>query len=40
VLDDLEEVLISVQAPRLEVEEEIEGEEVEPEVIGEKAEEE
>jgi len=40
ILDDPEEVLISVQAPRLEVEEEIEGEEVEPEVIGEKAEEE
>jgi len=42
ILDDPEEVLISVQAPRAEVEEEVEGEggEAEPEVIGEKAEEE
>jgi large subunit ribosomal protein L25 len=42
IVDDPGEVLISVQAPRLEVEEEVEGEgeEAEPEVIGEKAEEE
>ena len=40
ILDDPEEVLISVQAPRIEVEEETEGEQAEPEVIGEKAEEE
>jgi large subunit ribosomal protein L25 len=40
ILDDPEEVLISVQAPRIEVEEEVEAEEAEPEVIGEKAEEE
>lgn len=40
ILDDLDEVLISVQAPRAEVEEEVEEEVAEPEVIGEKDEEE
>jgi large subunit ribosomal protein L25 len=40
ILDDPEEVLISVQAPRAEVEEEVEEEAAEPEIIGEKAEEE
>lgn len=40
ILDDADEVLVSVQAPRLEVEEEAAAEEAEPEVIGEKAEEE
>ncbi len=40
ILDDADEVLISVQAPRAEVEEVVEGETAEPEVIGEKAEEE
>jgi large subunit ribosomal protein L25 len=39
ILDDADEVLVSVQAPRLEVEEEGAAEEAEPEVIGEKAEE-
>lgn len=38
ILDDAEEVLVSVQAPRLEVEEEGAAEETEPELIGEKAE--
>jgi len=36
ILDDPEEVLLSVQAPRVEVEEEVVVEEAEPEVIGEK----
>jgi large subunit ribosomal protein L25 len=37
ILDDLEEVICSVQAPRAEVEEEVEGEvAAEPELIGEK----
>lgn len=41
ILDDPEEVLVSVQAPRIEVEEEaVAEEEAEPEVIGGKAEEE
>lgn len=40
ILDDAEEVLVSVQAPRLEVEEEGAAEAAEPELIGEKAEEE
>jgi large subunit ribosomal protein L25 len=40
ILDDPEEVLASVQAPRVEVEEEVVVEEVEPEVIGAKPEEE
>jgi len=40
ILDDAEEVLASVQAPRIEVEEEVVAEEVEPELIGGKEEEE
>jgi large subunit ribosomal protein L25 len=40
VLDDAEEVIVSVQPPRVEVEEELGAEAAEPEVIGEKAEEE
>jgi large subunit ribosomal protein L25 len=41
IVDDPEEVLVSVQAPRVEVEEEVEGvEEAEPELIGGKPEEE
>ena len=40
ILDDLEEVLVSVQPPRVEVEEEVVVEEAEPELIGGKPEEE
>jgi large subunit ribosomal protein L25 len=40
ILDDPEEVLASVQAPRVEIEEEVVAEEAEPELIGGKAEEE
>jgi large subunit ribosomal protein L25 len=40
VLDDPDEVLVSVQAPRVEVEEEVEAVAAEPELIGGKAEEE
>ena len=40
VIDDPEEVLVSVQPPRVEVEEEAVAEETQPEVIGSKAEEE
>jgi large subunit ribosomal protein L25 len=40
LLDDPEDVVVSVQAPRVEVEEEVAAEAVEPELIGEKAEEE
>jgi hypothetical protein len=40
ILDDAEEVIVSVQPPRVEVEEELGRSAAEPEVIGEKAEEE